>query len=162
MNPDHERIRPHLLGDSWWIFGQCDPGQYKGFYGCEDCSVGCKTCSGKFLGFMGSTCDKCLDKQMTIVDDECQCPSSVQTSNDGKSCCSANCSECETLRNGRNGRKQKCKACSNGFTPQNDECVCFGSEALGVCTPCSSGTYFSGLACVSCSDATPNCSTCDL
>ena len=88
------------LLESWWIFGECSPRQYKSIKGCEDCDPGCKMCSAKFFGFMGSVCDKCTDKTMNLSDGFCSCPDGISTSMDGESCCSENCTECVTLRNG--------------------------------------------------------------
>ncbi len=45
--------------------------------------------------------------------------------------------------------------------PEGDSCVCYGDITDGVCTPCASGLYFTGLECLDCSLATPHCLTCN-
>lgn len=115
-------------------------------------------CSPKLLGLQGSSCDKCTDKTMILSDGICSCPTGISTSKDGESCCSENCTDCITLRN---GAIQKCNTCQNGFKPLGDQCICYGNVTAGVCTPCASGLYFNGLSCVDCAIATPHCLTCN-
>jgi hypothetical protein len=41
--------------EAFWIFGDCEPGQYKNWLlGCRECDAACQFCSGKFFG--GSDC----------------------------------------------------------------------------------------------------------
>jgi hypothetical protein len=70
-----KQVHPRRHSDSnleaFWIFGSCEPGQYKHWLlGCRDCATGCDVCSGRFIG--GSKCKSCPEG---VIDTENKCVS---------------------------------------------------------------------------------------
>ena len=119
-----KRNHPDKNLEAFWIFGKCEPKQYKHWLlGCRDCQEGCDECEGRFIGR-----SKCVTCPEGVIDDEnkcvpCDADQYVMEQGESNVCesCSSNTPHCKTCKN----FSGVCSACESPYTLNElKECSC--------------------------------------